>query len=743
MGLTAAGGCDSVSDMTITLDIPQAPTDGSGQSFAAGDVQVISGGGSRTQDVTTMSIDPAAAAHIQNLLTDLYSNPAEAVVREYVSNAIDALAGTGGESEWSSDSPPVRVSLPTHLSPVFIVRDSGVGMSADDVRTIYSSYGRSTKRGDYDSIGAFGLGCKSALALTNSFVLSTTKDGWRTTATISRDEDGVGAVKITSETFVGGSEGAGSGTTITIPVNDVASFNVAARKFFEHPLDVDIELDGVLKVRMSADPAYFNVPGVEGLRIGEAATNTYERLVLRIGGLAYSVESRSEFMEHYKHFQGWKRKIYLVDVPIGSIDLTPSREAIRYTQRTIKAIDRLYGSLVNSLKEYFSGAVESAEDRGSAVTAVKTLREHLPNVEIPCWRGEPVETYVRIVDTPVVEYRPGIGSTSRSRTHKIYLDDLDHAVVCLVKPDDTFDRVRNRCLDYFKSMEGTVQAVYLVREETRPVSPWYREHPNLVEVTSTDLIAAAKSYRKANRKVSASGGTRSGITWATMNESGQQAGVAIADLDPEQVYVIVNQDDPLWERLEHTPEIMKLVSKEMGYTFLLLPNSRREDVLRTRLTKAGIPYVSSEVAVKEFLKWYITDEYQEVIDLLASTPYFDRHSRAVARYFNEDPCDDPEVTKQANELVRINDIVSGVTASHIRDLLYTLCTHATDAASEGVGQDRTTDIVPLLRKKYPLYQMMGMSTAPEYLDLLRKYINDMVELERFRSEVGDRVDMVA
>ena len=39
--------------------------------------------------------------------------------------------------------------------------------------------------------------------------------------------------------------------------------------------------------------------------------------------------------------------------------------------------------------------------------------------------------------------------------------------------------------------------------------------------------------------------------------------------------------------------------------------------------------------------------------------------------------------------------------------------------------------------------MMGMSTAPEYLDLLRKYINDMVELERFRSEVGDRVDMVA
>ena len=115
----------------------------------------------------------------------------------------------------------------------------------------------------------------------------------------------------------------------------------------------------------------------------------------------------------------------------------------------------------------------------------------------------------------------------------------------------------------------------------------------------------------------------------------------------------------------------------------------------------------------------------------------------MARYFSEDPCDDPEVTKRANELVRINDIVSGETASHIRDLLYTLCTPATDAASEGVGQDRVTDIVPLLRKKYPLYQMMGMSTAPENLDLLRKYINDMVELERFRSEVGDRVDMVA
>jgi sensor histidine kinase regulating citrate/malate metabolism len=103
-----------------------------------------------------MGIDPAAMAHIMSILTDLYSDPEYAVIREYSTNAFDSHIEAG-------QTRPIEVTLPTDLAPFLTIRDFGIGLDAEGIESIYSLYGASTKRNTNDQVGMLGLGCKSAL----------------------------------------------------------------------------------------------------------------------------------------------------------------------------------------------------------------------------------------------------------------------------------------------------------------------------------------------------------------------------------------------------------------------------------------------------------------------------------------------------------------------------------------------------------------------------------------------------
>src|ERR1035437_10098491 len=78
-----------------------------------------------------MSIDEGALAHIMSVLTDLYSDPEMAVIREYSTNALDAHVEAGVTR-------PIEVTLPSALSPYLKIRDYGTGLDVEDIRTIYS-----------------------------------------------------------------------------------------------------------------------------------------------------------------------------------------------------------------------------------------------------------------------------------------------------------------------------------------------------------------------------------------------------------------------------------------------------------------------------------------------------------------------------------------------------------------------------------------------------------------------------
>ena len=168
-----------------------------------------------TLDNQTALTIQASAKAFKILSRNLYSNSVAAVCREIISNAVDAHIQAGITT-------PPRVTLPTASSPSFIVEDFGVGMSEETIDNVYSSYFASTKNQSNELIGGFGLGSKSPLAYTDSFLIETTQNYETRQYVLAFDAQGIPSLSLLA-TFQDEKE---CGTKITVPVKaqDFSSF---------------------------------------------------------------------------------------------------------------------------------------------------------------------------------------------------------------------------------------------------------------------------------------------------------------------------------------------------------------------------------------------------------------------------------------------------------------------------------------------------------------------------------------
>ena len=117
------------------------------------------------------------------LSSTLYKEPYRAIIRELVSNAIDA-----SKQLPIKEQKDVILHIPSNISnQEFYVQDFGIGMSLEQVINIYGNYFASNKQNDANSIGGFGLGGKTPFIYvknkTDGFKLETTspEDGVRRT----------------------------------------------------------------------------------------------------------------------------------------------------------------------------------------------------------------------------------------------------------------------------------------------------------------------------------------------------------------------------------------------------------------------------------------------------------------------------------------------------------------------------------------------------------------------------------
>lgn len=295
----------------------------------------------------TSRVDPEGARRMMEMLVNLYADRRLAVVREYVSNAVDASRAAGNVH-------PVSVSTPTPLEPNLVVTDRGTGMSLSDVESTFLAFAASSKRESNDLIGGLGVGAKSAWALAESFLVDTVKDGRRTTVRA--------ASNLEHQVLVAGAPSdLPNGTTIIVPVEVGGHAEAWQRVVREVACAHDegaVLVDGEPVDSIGAGPGW----------IGPVACRRVDRpdrstVVVRSGGTLFS--SVPEITTRVLESTGLTGCV--IELPIGSFDHTPSRESIIATERTRAAVDAALGEFKTAFAAFAQRLAElAATDVGAA-----------------------------------------------------------------------------------------------------------------------------------------------------------------------------------------------------------------------------------------------------------------------------------------------------------------------------------------------------------------------------------------
>ena len=125
--------------------------------------------------------------HLFAVLSELYSRPIDSCIREICTNCIDAHIMSGNESR------PFLIKLPNYEKKIneLSIRDFGPGLNHEQVMDIYRVYGKSTKDKNNNVTGCLGLGSKSPYAISSVFYVRSYLNGKIYLYTCSMDNNNI------------------------------------------------------------------------------------------------------------------------------------------------------------------------------------------------------------------------------------------------------------------------------------------------------------------------------------------------------------------------------------------------------------------------------------------------------------------------------------------------------------------------------------------------------------------------
>lgn len=336
---------------------------------------------------TNFKIKTSATA-FKILSEGLYSNKIGSMIRELICNAYDAHCAAGTKDT------PIDVELPIATNPVFRIRDYGTGLPEADMRTIYTTYFESTKSGDNQFIGGFGLGSKTPLCYnTEQFFVCSYFNGVKYLYNVSIGNNGAPVLTKWSEEQT--SEPNGLELTISVDTNDVPRFKT---EFYKFLMWTDIKInrigyDGdfkrakyerILPNGNAYHPSFgefiedetlpSDIRGIPADEFGGYYAK--DRFMVQVGEVAYFVDYKRVFEAYEKIVPDYVDEIlkeaerlsgvtnYIkteliktvfgskytfenlaeqlppvcLKFGIGEIEVTASREAISFTESTLKTI---------------------------------------------------------------------------------------------------------------------------------------------------------------------------------------------------------------------------------------------------------------------------------------------------------------------------------------------------------------------------------------------------------------------
>jgi hypothetical protein len=280
------------------------------------------------------------------LSSGLYSNKIRAIVRELSCNAHDSHVAAGC-AERSFD-----VHLPSDIEPWFSVRDYGVGLDAEQVTTLYTTYFESTKTTSNEFIGALGLGSKSPFSYTDNFTVTAIKHGRKGIYSAFINAEGVPSIAL----MLAEDTAEPTGVEVKFSVNSRSDFH----KFRQEAVEVfrwfpqQPVISGISDFAIP-EQRYLDrdiVPGVHYTNHSSLAIMGNISYPIQVpnaesnlGGLADILRCGLEM-----HFG------------IGELDIQASREGLSYVPETIAAIRQRLQQVQDALASKLQVAADAIEN---------------------------------------------------------------------------------------------------------------------------------------------------------------------------------------------------------------------------------------------------------------------------------------------------------------------------------------------------------------------------------------------
>lgn len=292
---------------------------------------------------SVMGIDPAMQSFAASMLSNIYNNPIQAVIREYFTNGLDAHISAGVDK-------PVVIQYSPYDGNLLRFTDEGVGMTRDDIINIFGNYFTSTKRDGNTEHGAFGLGSKSGFAISDQYTVTSVKDGM-----ISRVICMKTGGQMIVRTVQHEKTHKANGTSITIPVSsDYPTYRVndEIKKFFSgidenlYHLDfpANVEVHDVSDVIDGDDFT------IELLDDFETSTSS-DHIRVFIGAIPYFVpfSELKSFIPILEHSGSSGFSGVSIRVPIGSLSIAPNREGVLWDNKSVSYLTKVFNHLYETI----------------------------------------------------------------------------------------------------------------------------------------------------------------------------------------------------------------------------------------------------------------------------------------------------------------------------------------------------------------------------------------------------------
>lgn len=383
------------------------------------------------------------------LIDGLYSDKIRSIIRELWSNAYD--------SHIAANKPdvPFDCQLPTSWEPEFRVRDYGVSLSHDDVMHLYTTVFESTKEGTNDQVGKLGLGSKSPFAYTDTFTVTTWRDGKKRIYSAF-----IGATYVPTIALLGEEDtDEAQGLEVAFPVqtDDIYSFKVAAERV-SRGFDVLPTISG----------AELKPDAREVLYSGEGWTLYADSIGAQAkqGCVIYPIDPYMVTGAD-SHQQNMLSASLFIDFPVGDLEIAASREGLGYTQETCRNIltqvDRISAEIRDKiLNEEFVGYATywdackhyADKKRLSLPNVVKNLIDTLTH------RTRPLKTNWYVSDPSIRKIDNEVARGFRVRnkggwdgTQQFYVNPLSQ-VILFHDASKKITRVKDRLKHFYETTPG-------------------------------------------------------------------------------------------------------------------------------------------------------------------------------------------------------------------------------------------------------------------------------------------------